>query len=152
MRLNNFKLVLLSLLILSLGAVFLFKAKGAANRAATTPVPSPSQQKQSDKAQIISTKPDPLENTFILASQVIEITFNKPLQNSGEFKIRVEPKIEYRIELSQDRKTAKIIPVKPYELGISYTLTIGSDTKFDGIGDWGENQDFHFRTITYKGV
>lgn len=117
------------------------------------PSPSPSAQaQQNNSAQIISTKPDPLENTFILASQVIEITFNKPLQNSGEFKIRVEPKIEYRIKLSQDRKTAKIIPVKPYELGISYTLTIGSDTKFDGIGDWGENQDFHFRTITYKGV
>lgn len=105
-----------------------------------------------DKPQIVSTKPDPLEQTIIPATQIIEITFNRPLENVGEFKVRIEPKIDFKIELSPDRKTAKIIPIKPFELGASYTLSIGSDTKFDGVGPWGETKDFHFRTITYRGI
>ncbi|EKD84574.1 MAG: hypothetical protein ACD_38C00193G0003 [uncultured bacterium] len=101
---------------------------------------------------IISTKPDPLDNTIISAAEIIEITFNRPLENVGEFKVKIEPNIEYKVELSGDRKTAKIIPVKPYNLGASYTLSIGPDSKFDGVGSWGKDKTYHFRTIKYTGV
>lgn len=102
--------------------------------------------------QIISTKPDPLENAIISATEEVEITFNRPLENVGEFKVRIDPKIDYKVELSANRKTARIVPVKPYQLGTTYTLFIGPDTKFDGVGSWGKDKTFHFRTITYRGV
>ncbi|MBU1000555.1 hypothetical protein KKE78_04130, partial [Patescibacteria group bacterium] len=105
-----------------------------------------------DKPTIVTTKPDPLEETIISTVDVIEITFNRPLENVGEFKSRLEPDLEYKVELSSDRKTAKIKPVKSFLLGATYTLFIGPETKFDGVGRWGEEKIFHFRTITYRGV
>ncbi|KKQ81574.1 MAG: hypothetical protein UT04_C0069G0001, partial [Candidatus Daviesbacteria bacterium GW2011_GWF2_38_7] len=117
------------------------------------PTSKPSQTiSPSDKPQIISTKPDPLDETIISAAEIIEITFNRPLENVGELKVKIEPNIEYKVELSGDRKTAKIIPVKPYNLGASYTLSIGPDSKFDGVGSWGKDKTYHFRTIKYTGV
>lgn len=107
---------------------------------------------ENKKPKIVSTKPDPLEEAVVSAADIIEITFNRPLENVGEFKNRIEPKIDYKVELSGDRKTAKIIPVKPLELGLSYTLFIGTETKFDGVGRWGEEKIFHFRTIKYRGI
>lgn len=104
------------------------------------------------KPQIVSTKPEPLEDTIISANEVIEIAFNRPLENVGEFKVRIEPPVEYKLELSGDRKTGKIIPIKPYPLGATFTLFIGPETKFDGVGRWGEEKIFHFRTIRYTGV
>lgn len=107
---------------------------------------------QNEEPKIISTIPDPLNDTIIPADQVIEIAFNRSLQNVPEFKIRIEPKIDYKVELSQDRKTARIITVKPYELGTTYTLYINPDTKFDGVGNWGKDKTFQFRTIRYRGI
>ncbi|MBI2338145.1 hypothetical protein HYU95_03080, partial [Candidatus Daviesbacteria bacterium] len=101
---------------------------------------------------IISTKPDPLDENIVSGAEAIEITFNRPLENVGEFKSRIEPEIEYKVELSGDRKTAKIIPAKPYPLGTGFTLFIGPESKFDGVGRWGEEKIFHFRTIKYTGV
>lgn len=124
----------------------------------TTPTPSvqstpqPSQVSQNDKPQIISTKPDPLEDNIISATDTVEITFNRPLENVGEFKVRIEPKTDYKVELSGDRKTAKILTVKPYNLGTTYTLFIGTETKFDGVGRWGEEKVYHFKTIKYSGI
>lgn len=111
-----------------------------------------SQSSETDSPKIISTKPDPLEDKIISTTETIEISFNRPLENVGEFKSRIEPEIEYKIELSPDRKTAKIIPLKPYQLGMTYTLFIGPESKFDGVGKWGEEKIFHFRTIKYTGV
>lgn len=112
----------------------------------------PTPQPQNQKPQIISTKPDPLEEAIVSATEVIEITFNKPLENKGEFKLKIDPNIDFKIELSSDRKTAKIIPENPYELGKTYTIFIGTETKFDGIGRWGEEKIFHIKTIPYRGV
>lgn len=127
------------------------KLKSAAN---TTQKAEPAKQEipKDTEPQIVSTKPDPLEDAIISATEIIEITFNRPLENVGEFKSRIEPKIDYKVELSQDRKTAKIIPNKPYQLGTTYTLFIGPDSKFDGVGSWGKEKTFHFRTIQYRGV
>lgn len=110
------------------------------------------QVKESDPPQIVSTRPDPLDETIIPAQGPIEITFNRSLQNVPEFKIRFEPKIDYRVELSPDRRTAKIIFNKPLDLGSSFNLYINPDTKFDEIGEWKESKTFHFRTIKYTGV
>ena len=107
---------------------------------------------QNESPRIVSTTPDPLDNAIIPASQIIEITFNRSLENVGEFKVKIEPKIDFKLELSQDRKTAKIIPAKPFDLGATYNLSIGPDTKFDGVGAWGQDKNFQFRTIKYTGV
>lgn len=117
------------------------------SKSTLTPTPNPN-----EKPHIVSTKPDPLEEAIISATENLEITFNRPLENVGEFKVRIDPKIDFKVELSGDRKTAKIIPVKPYELGTTYTLFIGTETKFDGVGRWGEEKIFHFRTVRYRGI
>lgn len=107
---------------------------------------------QNDPPQIVSTKPDPLNDGFVSGADPIEITFNRSIENIGEFKNRIEPKIEYKVELINDRKTAKITPTKPWPLGSTFTLYINPDTKFDGVGNWGQDKTFQFRTIRYTGV
>ena len=107
---------------------------------------------QNEKPKIISTNPNPLDQAIISSDQQIEIVFNRPLENVGEFKSRIEPKIDYKVELSSDRKTAKIIQEEPYELGVGYTMFITGDTKFEGLGPWGEEKTFHFQTIKYRGI
>lgn len=131
--------------------VFIWKDRGVTSVSPSSPNPS-QVVSSSDKPQIIATKPDPLDETIISATEIVEITFNRPLENVGEFKSRLEPETEYKIELSSDRKTAKIIPAKPFTLGTTYTLFIGPETKFDGVGRWGEEKIYHFRTIKYTGV
>lgn len=112
----------------------------------------PSQVAQDSQPQIVSTKPDPLEGNIIKASEPIEITFNRPLQNVPEFRFRLEPKTDVKVELSSDKKTAKIIPLKPWFLGAGFTLYIQPETKFDGAGEWKQDKTYHFGTIKYTGV
>ena len=131
--------------------IFLLKSRSPAAPSSTPPTPTPPVSAL-EKPQIISTKPDPLEDNIVSATEIIEITFNRPLENVGEFKSKIEPKIEYSVQLSDNRKTAKIKPVKPLELGITYTLFIGTETKFDGVGRWGEEKIYHFKTVKYTGV
>lgn len=146
--------------VIAIGAIlFLIFQRGPYSKSAPTASnasPQPEFTKQAasanDKPTIVSTKPEPLEDTIISATGIVEITFNRPLENVGEFKVRIEPKIDYKVELSSDRKTAKIVPVKPYKLGTTYTLFIGPESKFDGVGRWGEEKIYHFRTIRYTGV
>lgn len=135
--------------IITITVIIFIKNKPAAQ---PTPAPAASQISSTDKPQIVATKPDPLDENIVFATDIIEITFNRSLENAGEFKSRIDPKTDYRVELSGDRKTARIIPTKPYTLGTTYTLFIGTETKFDGIGRWGEEKIFHFRTIKYTGV
>lgn len=143
---------ILLLLVVIIGSIFIYQFLGS-NKTVSNPDNSPAPPSQPNEApQIVSTKPDPLNETIIPADQIIEITFNKSLQNAPEFKVRIEPKIDFKVELSQDRKTARILPVKPYNLGEAYTLYIEPDTKFDGVGSWGMDKSFHFRTIKYRGI
>lgn len=142
--------VIIGLILIILGGYFLLPM--VFNKSTPLPKPTPSSQpSQTNKPQIVSTNPDPLNNTIILPNQVIEISFNMSLQNAPEFKAKIDS-VPLKIDLSSDRKTAKITPLKPYDLNKSFTLTIGSDTKFDGVGEWGENKEFHFRTIKYSGI
>src|SRR5262249_14155899 len=82
---------------------------------------------QSNEIRIVSTNPAGLKDkreVVVLPDQTIEVTFSESLQNVPETKIDIEPKKEVKIELSDDRKTVKIIPLKPYDLGQGYTLFI----------------------------
>ena len=132
--------------------VFLWKSRTSTPPSSSSPIPSPITVSSSDKPTIVSTKPNPLDEAIVSATEIVEITFNRPLDNVGEFKVKIEPKIDYKVELSSDRKTAKIMPNKPYQLGTTYTLFIGPDSKFDGVGRWGEEKIYHFKTIKYRGV
>lgn len=140
---NYKKLALILLAILSL--FFLLGLRQ--DKPTTTPQPS----SQPDTPRLISTKPNPLEDTIIAADQIIEITFSHALENIPEFKTKIEPKTDYKVELSGDRKTAKIIPALPFELGTTYTLFIMTDSKFEGGGRLSQELNFHFRTVKYRG-
>lgn len=154
-RLNSKQLVVAILVILGIILTFFFlrgTKQSDPSLSAAKNNSQPTVVSQNDPPQIVSTKPDPLDKTIITADQIIEITFNRPLENVGEFKVKIEPKIEFKLELSGDRKSGRIIPAKPYELNSTYTISIGSDTKFDGVGNWGQDKSFQFRTIKYTGV
>lgn len=107
---------------------------------------------QTDKPVVVSTIPSPLEEAIIVPTQVIEVTFNIPIENSGEFKHRIEPESDYTIKLSDDRKTVKIIPDPLLKLGTTFTLFISNETKFDGGKRLEQEKIYHFKTLEYKGV
>lgn len=108
---------------------------------------------QSQEPSLVATNPSPLEEAVIPPTQVIELTFNMPLENIPEFKHKFDPiSFKYKIELSFDKKILKIIPEKPYEPGLGYTLFIMSGTKFEGKKTLGKDIIYHFRTVNYKGV
>lgn len=106
----------------------------------------------SEEPKVISTHPDNLDGTTLLPTQIIEITFNRPLENVGEFKNRLEPKTNYEVKLSDDRKTARIIPNPTFKLGAGYTIFILPDTKFYGKKTLGREIIYHFNTVSYKGI
>lgn len=149
----KFKVPLIILVLLITAFFFIIRPR-IGTKTATGPVVSnaPTTVSENQPPQIISTTPDPLEDTIVPASGTIEITFNRPLQNVGEFKSRIESNTDYKVTLSSDRKTAIIGFQKPLELGTTYTLFIEPDTKFDGVGAWGQEKVFHFRTVKYTGV
>lgn len=115
------------------------------------PTTAPQPSSQPNTPRLISTNPNPLEDTIIAADQIIEITFSHPLENIPEFKTKIEPKTDYRVELSGDKKIVKIIPVAPFELGTTYTLFIAADSKFEGGARLDKELNFHFRTVRYRG-
>lgn len=142
-------LALIAILILAV-AIYLNKLKP--NQTIKTETKPPISALQNESPQIISTKPDPLEDAIVSGADPFEITFSKPLENVPELKNRIEPKLEYKVELSQDRKTAKFIPLKPYNLGTTYTIFIQPDSKFDGGGKLDKEYIFHIQTVRYRGV
>lgn len=109
-------------------------------------------QVQTDKPELISTNPNPLDEAIIWAQQPIEFNFNLPLENAPEFKHRIEPKYDYKVDLINDKKTIIITPTKPLPLGQTFTITISRETKFDGKKILDKDYSFHFKTIEYKGV
>lgn len=147
------------LLIATLGAILiLIFQQGLYGKPAASPLPTPkpeakqNQVNQNEEPTVISTQPSPLEEATILPTQTVEITFNLPLENTGEFKNKIEPEADYEVKLSNDRKTVQIIPKKTFKLGASYTLFIKPDTKFDGSKTLNKELIFHFRTIEYRGI
>ncbi len=147
------KLIFIAVIIFIIVITIIFLPRGASKENAQQPQATTQPQiSENQPPKIVSTNPSPLEEAIIASDQQIEIVFNRGLENEGELKLRFEPKVEYKITLSQDRKTATISPQKPFELGIGYTLFILPDTKFQGTGEWKEEKIFHFQTIKYRGV
>lgn len=101
---------------------------------------------------ILTTNPSPLEDATILPTQIIELTFNYSLIAPSEVKHKIDPPSDIKIELSSDKKTVKIMPVKPYKLGSGYTLFIQPDTKFAGGKILKGELIYHFKTIGYRGI
>jgi len=88
-----------------------------------------------------------------LPTQTLEFTFNYPVENKGEFKHKFEPEFkDYEVKLSEDRKTVRVIPIKPFTLGTTYTFAILPESKFDGKKVLKESFTYHFKTIEYRGV
>ncbi len=140
------------LAFVAVGLILMWIFKGHLTKPASSQPSKTSSASQNDVPAIVSTDPDLSSETIVGANQVISITFNRSLQNKGEFKLKMSPDVPVNVELSQDRKTAKITPLKPYYLGSEYTIDIGTDTKFDGVGAWGKEVIYHFKTVTYNGV
>ena len=107
------KIILGIILIVGAGFIYLFFTRSThqiTNSPQTTSTSTPTEK---DSPTIVSTKPDPLEGAFIGANDEVDITFNRSLENVGEFKLRLETKKDVKVLLSSDRKTARIIPVTP---------------------------------------
>lgn len=144
------KIFLLIVIILIIGCGFYFYSNRNTN---TAPEPTPQASAipgPNDKPTIIST--NPVDESILGQDQVIEVTFNRSLENEGEFKIRFEPEFKYKKTVTQDRKTAIITPEEPLELGTTFTLFVLPATKFDGGVNFGEEKVFHFKTIKYRGL
>lgn len=136
------------------GSIFLFTTKQGQQE-----LPPIAQEQKEDKSkssnpEFLFTKPEGLEkdNHYVLPTQTIEITFNQPIENIGEFKHRLEPTIKYQAKLSDDKKTVIIKPEDSYPVGTDLTLFIQADTKFDGKKTLGKDVHLHFKTLQYKGV
>ncbi len=139
-------------IILTIGALLIAVFKFGLG---DVPTPGSSDISQSDSPTVVATSPIDMKakkTVVVLPTQTIEITFNQPLENIPETKIVIEPKADYKVELSGDRKTLKIIPLTPYALGQGYSLFVKGETKFDGKKTLGSDVDFHFATISYNGV
>lgn len=107
---------------------------------------------QTDTPQIVSTKPDPLDEAVVIPTQVVEISFNIPIENIGEFKYELTPKAKYKSKLSDDRKTVILTPEPTWPVGTTFTLNVSPLTKFDGGKRLKDGFIIHFKTIDYKGV
>lgn len=153
MKFIQLKNLLILGLIIIVG-ITVFFLTDRAKKPSITSFTSPKEEKsESQSPRVISTKPDLLSGeTIIAATDTIELIFNRPLENAPELKLRLEPKSDYKVELSFDRQTAKIIPLQPFELGTAYTLTILKDSKFDGGGRLDKDLSLHFRTVRYRGI
>lgn len=141
--------------VVALGLILIaifYKGFAPKNEAPPNTSPPAKQAVQTNTPELISTNPQALDGTTILPTQIIELNFNLPLENDAETKITLDPKAEVKIELSNDKKTAKIIPLKPFALGQGYSLSIKGNTKFQGNKTLGRDYGFGFRTIEYKGV
>lgn len=143
--------LVLGILILGIILIAVFKEGFCKNSVNTNQISNTQTQNQSPK--IIATEPSPLDETTLLPTQTISVTFNLPLENLPELRYSIEPAIDLSVELSDDKKTIKFTPKENFALGQGYSLHIKSETKFEGKRTLGpEEKVFHFTTISYKGV
>lgn len=133
-------------------ALILIFTQGLHPTEETPRIEEPTSNNSSTEANVVSTNPSPLDNTTILPTQSIEITVDTPLQNEPETKINIHPEIEYKLELTNNRKTIKITPNDTWGLGTGYSLSIKTETKFEQGKKLNEEKIYHFMTINYRGV
>jgi hypothetical protein len=112
---------------------------------------SPTENIDTNEIRVVSTVPANLNDSTILPNQTIELTFSEQLVNIPETRWSISPSADIKAELSDDRKTLKLIPNKPYDLGNGYTLLIKGDTKIEGKGNLDRELIYSFKTIQFKG-
>ncbi|MBI2011466.1 Ig-like domain-containing protein [Candidatus Daviesbacteria bacterium] len=146
----------LIIIITVLGLLLIAIFQGGLYSKSETPVkdfPITADQEPKDETpKVISTNPSPLEEATILPTQTLEINFNQPLVNIPETRIVIEPNIDFKVELTNNNKTLKIIPNDPFSLGQGYTLNIQVGTKFENNKTLSDPVIFHFKTIEYRGA
>ncbi len=108
-----------------------------------------SKQEQNIGVKVLSTDPSPLDETIIVPTQTIKVTFNKAMAIDIA-KVSFDPPLKFKLD-AQD-KTLIITPEKSFNLGTGYTLIIksGYETKTNEKLD--SDVQFHFKTINYNGV
>lgn len=153
----NKKLLIIICISGLLLSFFVYKKvyKNAPNTQTQTARPVEAPPVNANIPNLLSTKPDPLDNIVISSVQIIQLNFSHPIENSGEFKHRLEPKgTKYKIKLSDDRKTVLISPEEhsSYPVGTEFTLFISPETKFDKGLRMDHEIILHFKTIDYKGA
>lgn len=154
MGINKKVVVIIIVLLVVIAAIYFYfnKNKPAQTLQGNPTSNNPSQASQDgNNPRLLSTKPDPLEGALISADEIIELRFNKALENGPELKLKIEPEIKFETKLSSDKKTAKIYPQRPYDLGMTYTLFLSTEAKFEGGGRL-KGEFFHFHTIKYRGI
>lgn len=142
--------IIAAILIIGSVLIFIFQ-RGLYNKDSSNSVKqSDSSTQQTEEIKVVTT--NPTQQGTIMADQTVEITFNTPLENGDEVKHKLEPVADYKIKLSDDRKTAQFIPQKPWTLGTTYTIFIQPETKFSEKKLFNKEFIFNFRTIEYRGV
>ncbi len=107
----------------------------------------------SEKVQIVTTKPVNLKSSIISANQVIEVTFNYNIdETSQKFKYVIEPDVELTQTFSPDRKTIILTPKKAFPPGQGFTLRFPAGNKFGGGKALEEDINIGFKTVRYEGV
>ncbi len=154
LTLKRLKLVILLVIIGVIGLTVFFNYRDSSNseKQSNSSEKAETPASPNDRPKVVSITPTPGENNVLLPTQPIEITFNIPVQNGGEFKHKLDPKLEYDISTSNDRKTIIIKPKSTYPLGQGITLIISPETKFDNQQKLENEVIYHFQTIQYKGV
>ncbi len=151
MSLHSFRKTIIGVVILigmALITIF-YKGFGDPNS------PTVNNSSSNDSIDLIATSPANFlekKDIFIVPDQVLEFTFDTPLENVPETKIILDPSHTVKMELSGDKKTLKIIPEVPYKLDQGYTLVIKSETKFEGKKTLDKEYNFHFNTPSYSGI
>lgn len=119
----------------------------------------PSEQKSEppvsvqQKATVLSLNPDiSSPNTIVSATQTIEINFSDPLENLDQFKHKFEPETKFKLAISDDKKTVRITPEEPLDLGAEYTLFIYPYSKFEGGKELDSEKIYHIKTVKFKGL
>ncbi|OGE34129.1 hypothetical protein A3C32_00860 [Candidatus Daviesbacteria bacterium RIFCSPHIGHO2_02_FULL_41_14] len=154
--------ILLLITVLGVALFYLFQQEQLLFLSSTPQSTGIAEQIPTDRPVVVSTVPAGInrdENITISPTQTIEVTFNMPLENIGEFKHKIEPTVEYKVELSNDRKTVQISPKSAWKLGTSYALTILPDSKFNenpGQESTKKKLDhdisIRFKSIEYRGI
>lgn len=146
------KQIVLGALIIIVVATFLVKGSVLQDKS-TKKAPEINTKQEEDQLKIISTNPNPLDEAVILPTQSIEFKFNKSISVS-EFKHRLDPEVGHKIEAEENSTgtTIRITFDKPLELGNGYTLFVLSNTNSKDKSSLGQEFQYHFSTIKYKGV
>lgn len=135
-------------------AIFKVGLEGISNSIFNSSKEKVQQADNGGPALISSTPPELFDKKPLIfrPDQVIELHFNDKLENGPETKIVLDPPVEFKIEVINDNKTAKITPVTTFKLGQGYTIFVKPETKIQGGKTLGKSYDMQFNVINYSGI